>query len=98
MPLIFNGGASNVIEASGKESQTIEGSLVLASDNSVNMTFENISSSGSVGITQNGDLLLSSESGDVVVTTPDGENTNAVVNVAYVNNLVGTIETTLESV
>ena len=98
MPLIFSGGNTNVIEASGKESQTIDGSLVLSSENSVNMTFENSNTSGSVGITEGGDLLLSSQSGDVVVATPDGTNTDAIVNVGYVNGIVGTIENELENI
>lgn len=98
MPLNFNGGNTNVIEASGKESQTIEGSLVLSSENAVNMTFESSDASGSVGITQDGDLLLDAQNGNVVVATPDGSEESAVVNVAYVNSVVGTIENVLETI
>lgn len=36
--------------------------------------------------------------GEVVVDTPDGSNENAVVNVEYVNNVVGTIEDVLETI
>ncbi len=36
--------------------------------------------------------------GEAVVETPDGSNENAVVNVEYVNNVVGTIETELETI
>ena len=98
MPLNFNGGNTNVIEASGKASQTIEGSLVLSSENTVNMTFESSDASGSVGITQDGDLLLDAQHGNVVVATPDGSEESAVVNVDYVNNVVGTIEDVLETI
>ena len=98
MPLVFSGGNTNVIEASGKESQTIEGSLVLSSENAVNMTFESSDASGSVGITQDGDLLLDAQNGNVVVATPDGTEDNAVCNVEYVNNIVGDIEDILETI
>lgn len=36
--------------------------------------------------------------GEAVVETPDGSNENAVVNVEYVNNVVGTIEDVLETI
>lgn len=98
MPLNF-GGVSNVIEASGKETQTIDGNLVLnAVNGSVSMGFENDENYASVGITADGDLSLSSEKGNVIVGTPDGSDENAVVNVAYVTNVVGTIEDVLETV
>jgi hypothetical protein len=98
MPLNF-GSVSNVIEASGKETQTIDGNLVLNAVNGyVSMGFENDENSASVGITADGDLELSSENGNVIVGTPDGSDENAVVNVEYVNNVVGTIEDVLETV
>lgn len=98
MAVIFGGGSSNAIQATGKESQTIEGSLVLTADNAVNMSFENSDGLGSVGITQDGDLLLNCQNGNVIVGTPDGSDENAVVNVQYVNNVVGTIENVLETI
>ena len=99
MPLNFNGGNTNAIEATGKETQTIDGNLILnVEDGAVSMGFENEESSASIGITADGDLELSAENGNVVVSTPDGSEESAVVNVSYVNNVVGTIETELETI
>ena len=95
--LIFDCGNLGTVQISGKETQTIEGSLVLNSE-TASMSFENSYNTTSIGITEQGDLLLNSENGNVVVATPDGTDENAVVNVEYVNNVVGTIETALETI
>lgn len=95
--LIFDLGNLGTVQISGKETQTIEGSLVLNSE-MASMSFENSDNTTSIGITEQGDLLLDAENGNVVVATPDGTDENAVVNVEYVNNVVGTIETALETI
>lgn len=95
--LIFDLGNLGTVQISGKETQTIEGSLVLNSE-TASMRFENSNNTTSIGINEQGDLLLDSENGNVVVDTPDGTDKNSVVNVEYVNNVVGTIETALETI
>ena len=87
------------ISPSGETEQTIQGDLTLAStDGAVGLSFENSTSSTSIGINSDGDLSLASEDGSVIVATPDGTNTNAVVNVSYVNSVVGDIESLLATV
>lgn len=87
------------ISPEGETEQTVQGDLTLTStDGAVGLSFENSSSSSSIGINSNGDLILSSTDGSVVVNTPDGTNEDAVVNVAYVNNIVGDIDTALDDI
>lgn len=99
---VYNWERLNVqpgISPEGETEQTVQGDLTLTStDGAVGLSFENSSSSSSIGINSNGDLILSSTDGSVVVNTPDGTNEDAVVNVAYVNNIVGDIDTALDDI
>lgn len=100
MSLIFDGGGSGGgIQPTGKTEQSIEGNIDLISTNGdVAYGLQNETSSASVTLNESGNLELSATNGNVVVDTPDGTNEDAVVNVAYVNGVVGTIETALAEV
>lgn len=54
-----------------------------------NNTSDCIQLSSQIGVTDTGNLT---------VATPDGENVSEVVNVQYVNNVVGTIEDALKEI
>lgn len=99
MSLIFNGGGNGGIQPTGKTEQSIEGNIDLISTNGdVAYGLQNETSSASVTLNESGNLELSATNGNVVVDTPDGTNEDAVVNVAYVNSVVGDIEEVLAEV
>ena len=99
MSLIFNGGGSGGIQPTGQTEQSIEGNIDLVSTNgAVALGLENDNGTGKVTLDADGNLELSATGGDVIVTTPDGTNNDAVVNVGYVNSIVGDIETVLETI
>ena len=52
----------------------------------------------SVDCVQLSDQIGVTDTGNLTVATPDGENVNEVVNVQYVNNVVGTIEDALKEI
>lgn len=100
MSLIFDGGGSGGgIQPTGKTEQSIEGNIDLISTNGdVAYGLQNETSSASVTLSESGNLVLSAENGDIVVDTPDGTNKDAIVNVEYVDEVVGTIETALSDI
>ena len=100
MSLIFNGGGDGGgIQPTGKTEQSIEGNIDLISTNGgVALGLESTNGNAEVKLNEDGNLELSATNGDVVVDTPDGSNNDAVVNVAYVNSVVGDIENVLAEV
>lgn len=99
MSLIFNGGGSDGIQPTGKTEQSIEGNIdLISTDGAVALGLESDNGNAEVKLNENGNLELSATNGDVVVDTPDGTNDDAVVNVSYVNNIVGNIEDILETI
>lgn len=100
MSLIFNdGGYGGGIQPTGKTEQSIEGNIdLISTDGAVALGLESDNGNAEVKLNENGNLELSATNGDVVVDTPDGTNDDAVVNVSYVNNIVGNIEDVLETI
>lgn len=99
MSLIFDNVGSGGIQPTGKTEQSIEGNIDLVSTNgAVALGLESDNGNAEVKLNENGNLELSATNGDVVVDTPDGTNEDAVVNVGYVNSIVGDIEDILETI
>ena len=100
MSLIFNGGGDGGgIQPTGKTEQSIEGNIdLISTDGTVALGLESDNGNAEVKLTESGNLELSATNGDVVVDTPDGTNEDAVVNVAYVNSVVGDIEEVLAEI